>query len=493
MATKRFFDDSDDQDQDQDNSNGKRMKPTTPSLASVIVKAIKMQNMENLLAAALEPLLKRVVSEEVDKALGRCFPCSINRSPSLRIQAPSDQPPTLQLSFNKRLSLPIFTGSRILDNEGNPINITLVEKTNNNQIVPTSLPYPIKLEIVVLDGDFPHDENENWTNEEFNKYIVKERAGKRPLLGGEMNITMRDGIAPIGDIEFTDNSSWIRSRKFRVAVKVSHHGSNQSVRIQEGMTEAFKVKDHRGELYKKHHPPKLEDDVWRLEKIGKDGAFHKKMTDKGIKTVQDFLKLAVMDTHKLREILGMGMSDKMWDVTIKHAMTCEMGSKIYIYRGPQFVIILNPICKLIKANINGQEFSNREMRQINKSYIDMLVREAYTKWHELEEIDRVLNDNIALLTQGDQTREHYPINHPATLATPYHQNGYYGDKSTENIGSYVPINNAQMGGSEWSILNQGYTTFPNGHPFGFSGSQSDGDITPSSSGPRDINGATRQL
>jgi hypothetical protein len=30
----------------------------------------------------------------------------------------------------------------------------------------------------------------------------------------------------------------------------------------------------------------------------------------------------------------------------------------------------------------------------------MLVREAYTKWHELEEIDRVLNDNIALLTQG---------------------------------------------------------------------------------------------
>jgi hypothetical protein len=67
------------------------------------------------------------------------------------------------------------------------------------------------------------------------------------------------------------------------------------------------------------------------------------------------------------------MSDKMWDVTIKHAMTCEMGSKVYIYRGPQFVIVLNPICKLIKANINGQEYSNREMRQINKvQYINHL-------------------------------------------------------------------------------------------------------------------------
>jgi hypothetical protein len=75
---------------------------------------------------------------------------------------------------------------------------------------------------------------------------VKERTGKRPLLTGELNLTMRDGIAPIGDIEFTDNSSWIRSRKFRVAVRIAP-GTNQSVRVREGMTEPFVVKDHRGE------------------------------------------------------------------------------------------------------------------------------------------------------------------------------------------------------------------------------------------------------
>jgi hypothetical protein len=28
------------------------------------------------------------------------------------------------------------------------------------------------------------------------------------------------------------------------------------------------------------------------------------------------------------------------------------------------------------------------------------VREAYARWNELEEIDEVLNDNVALLTQG---------------------------------------------------------------------------------------------
>lgn len=147
--------------------------------------------------------------------------------------------------FGKGLSLPIFTGSRIVDIEGNPIQVVLVEK-NGDHMVRTSVPHPIKLELVVLDGDFPVGDKEAWTTEEFNSRIVKERTGKRPLLTGELNLTMRDGVAPSGDIEFTDNSSWIRSRKFRVAVRVAP-GNTQSVRIREGMTEAFVVKDHRGE------------------------------------------------------------------------------------------------------------------------------------------------------------------------------------------------------------------------------------------------------
>jgi hypothetical protein len=55
-------------------------------------------------------------------------------------------------------------------------------------------------------------------------------------------------------------------------------------------------------VYKKHHPPMLQDEVWRLEKIGKDGAFHRKLTAEGINTVQDFLKLSVVDRQKLRRV-----------------------------------------------------------------------------------------------------------------------------------------------------------------------------------------------
>lgn len=55
-------------------------------------------------------------------------------------------------------------------------------------------------------------------------------------------------------------------------------------------------------MYKKHHPPSLNDDVWRLEKIGKDGVFHKRLADSGIMTVQDFLRNFIMDQNMLRHV-----------------------------------------------------------------------------------------------------------------------------------------------------------------------------------------------
>lgn len=55
-------------------------------------------------------------------------------------------------------------------------------------------------------------------------------------------------------------------------------------------------------VYKKHYPPALNDDVWRLEKIGKDGSFHKRLNNAGIFSVEDFLRLVVRDPQKLRSV-----------------------------------------------------------------------------------------------------------------------------------------------------------------------------------------------
>jgi hypothetical protein len=77
------------------------------------------------------------------------------------------------------------------------------------------------------------------------------------------------------------------------------------VRVLEAMTEAFVVRDHRGELYRKHYPPVLGDDVWRLEKIGKEGAFHRKLALHGVKNVQEFLRMLTIKPDELR---GVGFS-----------------------------------------------------------------------------------------------------------------------------------------------------------------------------------------
>ncbi|KAL2465151.1 Protein SAR DEFICIENT 1 [Abeliophyllum distichum] len=397
MAAKRLF------DEDQDQPNQKRMK-TRPSLVSVIREVVMVNFLENF-CSTLEPMIRRVVSEEVDNGVRLICMRSISRSPSLKIQAADhEQPTALQLIFSKRLSLPIFTGTKIVDIDNNPLQILLVDSTAAGHAkIPTSLPYRIKIEIVVLDGDFDRPEL-TWKKEEFDKKIVRERSGKRPLLAGrELNIMMRDGIAVVGDIEFTDNSSWIRSRKFKIGARVVSQGNSQSVRICEAMTEPFVVKDHRGELYMKHHPPALEDDVWRLEKIGKNGAFHRKLSSHGINTVQDFLKLFTVEPSKLRKILGDGMSDNMWKVTLGQAKTCNLGSKLYRYCGPSYTLILNSICQIVKLEVDGRVYFTHDLKTIQTSYVANLIKDAYMEWNSLEEVHET-----ALLTQGDMMIGHDP-------------------------------------------------------------------------------------
>ncbi|XP_044432180.1 calmodulin-binding protein 60 C-like, partial [Triticum aestivum] len=270
----------------------------------------------------------RVVSEEVERALAKLGPARIEgRSSPKRIEGPDGT--NLQLQFRSRLSLPLFTGGKVEGEHGAAIHVVLLD-TNTGCVVTSGPESCAKLDVLVLEGDLNKEEDEGWTEEEFEGHIVKEREGKRPLLTGDLQVTLKEGVGTIGELIFTDNSSWIRSRKFRLGLRVASVFS-EGIRVREAKTKAFTVKDHRGELYKKHYPPALKDDVWRLEKVGKDGAFHKKLNGSGIYTVEDFLRLLVRDQQRLRSILGSGMSNKMWESLVEHAKTCVLGGKHYIY------------------------------------------------------------------------------------------------------------------------------------------------------------------
>ncbi|GLT71933.1 hypothetical protein SLA2020_439150 [Shorea laevis] len=229
-------------------------------------------------------------------------------------------------------------------------------------------------------------------------------------------------------------------------------------------------------MYKKHHPPQLEDEVWRLEKIGKDGAFHKKLGKEGITTVQEFLKLSVVDPLKLRRILGIGMSEKIWEATLKHARTCTLGNKLYVFRRHNFALTLNPICQVLRAEIDGQIYSSRDLNNINRTDMEKLVREAYNTWNSLQEVDGTLNET-ALLTQGETILQQYPNPQLGMVKSSFQPNGYITD-----VG--YGLSNGHMECGDWIINSTciNYTMpIENGgiHNYCISEGSSDGELTPS--------------
>jgi hypothetical protein len=169
------------------------------------------------------------------------FSCA--RSSPPRIEAPGEK--NLQLHFRTRMPPHLFTGGKVEGEQGAVIHVVLLDPNTGNvvQVGPESV---AKLNVVVLEGDFNEEIDDDWTKEHFESHEVKEREGKRPLLTGDLQVSLKEGVGTLGDLSFTDNSSWIRSRKFRLGVKVAP-GYCDGIRVREGKTEAFAVKDHRGE------------------------------------------------------------------------------------------------------------------------------------------------------------------------------------------------------------------------------------------------------
>lgn len=150
-----------------------------------------------------------------------------------------------QLQFQNSLPQTLFTSSRIEAEGKVPVEIVMMDTELNKKI--TSGPLSsAKIEVLVLDGDFASYDNMEWTEKEFNEGIVREREGKRPLLTGDLVIMLNDGVGCLGDVSFTDNSSWIRSRKFRLGLRLVQSRCIEAS-VQEAVSGAFVVKDHRGE------------------------------------------------------------------------------------------------------------------------------------------------------------------------------------------------------------------------------------------------------
>ncbi|KAE8124168.1 hypothetical protein FH972_019075 [Carpinus fangiana] len=380
-----------------------------PTFRNVVWEVMKMQSVQNLLEPILEPLIRRVVKEEVELALRKHLN-SMKQNCGNEVHTSESR--SLHLKFINSLSLPVFTGARIEGEDCSNIQVALLD-AHTAQLVTSGPESSGKVEIVVLEGDFDGDEHENWTTEEFKNNIVREREGKKPLLTGDAFVNLEDGTGVVGEISFTDNSSWTRSRRFRLGVRFVDN--IEGVRVREAKTESFIVRDHRGELYKKHHPPSLLDEVWRLEKIGKDGAFHKRLSRENITTVRDFLTLLFIDPPRLRNILGTGMSAKMWEITVDHARTCVIDKRVFLYC-PSSSQQKNGVVFNIVGQVRGllsecQYVPLDKLSETEKADALNLVISAFEHWGEV-----MSYDEEALLAGGTShlTDVHYPASSPRT-------------------------------------------------------------------------------
>nr|XP_043636917.1 calmodulin-binding protein 60 A-like [Erigeron canadensis] len=346
-----------------------------PSFRNAVLEVMKCCTINKYVEPVLEPLIRRVVREEVEVAIQKHI---TNMKWVYDNQIESCLPRSLQLQFLSALSLPVFTGTNIEGEDCNMLKVALVD-AHTGKTVSSGIESAAKVEIVVLEGDFDDNVNDNWTVEEFNANIVKERRGKKPLLHGNAFLNLNEGIGVVGNLSFTDNSSWTRSRKFRLGARVLDICDGN--RVREAKSESFTVRDHRGELYKKHHPPYLSDEVWRLEKISKDGAFHRRLNKEKIRTVKDFLVLFFLDPTSLRHILGPGMSTKMWEVVAEHATRCVLDDyKLYMYcprSQKRDGVVFNAVGQVLGLLLDGKYIVSDKLSETNKAEAHKLVISAF--------------------------------------------------------------------------------------------------------------------
>ncbi|KAH1138299.1 hypothetical protein AAZX31_10G140000 [Glycine max] len=352
-------------------STQKHGDPKQPSLSGLrnVMKGLCTNDCE----LHFERFLRRVVREEVE--------CKIQDFLSSRgwvNQISTSRATPFELRFVTRTPDIIFTNSNVISEDKTSIQIALFD-VRDQSVVNVGPLSSLKVEICALNGEFGSNGSEDWTEGEFNANILRERDGRRPLLNGDRFITLKNGVGCVNKLVFTDNSRWIRSRKFRLGAKVVPPISIEA-NIKEGRSEPFVVKDYRGEAYKKHHPPSLNDDVWRLEQIAKDGKIHDRLSLHGIHTVQDLLRLYTTNPSSLLEKVG-NITKRSWITIIEHAKTCAIDDdETFVYHTAEQSIglLFNSIYILVGVTFDGQNYLSPDILNPNEKHlVETLKQHAY--------------------------------------------------------------------------------------------------------------------
>ncbi|KAM0911954.1 hypothetical protein ACQ4PT_013133 [Festuca glaucescens] len=353
------------------------------------------------------------------------------------------------------LKTPIYTEKKITSESNSAIRIGIFDA--DNKTIREGPLSKVKVEMLVLRGDFCSNGRESWTEEEFNSHVVQGRHGQGFVLGGDCSVWLNNGEASFSDtVRFKEGSSRTRSRKFVVAARVCTDGK-AAHRVREAVMKPVTVLDRRNEANEKRHPPELDDEVYRLEEISKDGTYRKRLNDAQIYTVWDFLKALNKDANKLRgEILRIKRHSSSWEKMVKHARECCLTDrpelKAYQNVEGNVVLFLNCVHDLVGAKFSGvyipeenfdpakkvlayelKDSARDELDCLPFNYVmnENLPEQVHSSTHSLDAA--ILVPIEALEANGIQLHDRM-INH---VTAPSHHNEYVrGDQNTVNTHCY---------------------------------------------------------
>ncbi|XP_047310761.1 calmodulin-binding protein 60 B-like [Impatiens glandulifera] len=267
----------------------------------------------SLLRIAFEQIVRPIVKKEIEQQLkylnnGKCYSgaaCS------------SSEPRYLELRFSSNVSETVWTAEPIRGEGNSSILVTLFD-VHTGEAVISGPEASAKLEIVILKGSFDRDD---WTAEEFSQNILKEMNEKK-ILKGNVVLELKGGIGTLGDLSILHDQKWKPVSKLRLGARFVD--TFQNIRVKEAKTNTFTMKDKRMKENRKGvEVLSLMDNVWCLKNIGQRGPIVDRLTERGIKTIQDFLSLNFTRPEELKKILGRGWSDAKRKATIDHALKCE--------------------------------------------------------------------------------------------------------------------------------------------------------------------------
>ncbi|GAA0178802.1 hypothetical protein Leryth_013043 [Lithospermum erythrorhizon] len=275
------------------------------------------------------------------------------------------------MKFYGNIKNPVHTGVPIEGN-GEPLRVAIVDVDTGEVVKCISA----EVEVVVLGAEFAFRDDQEWSCQDFCSKIFYGKNGKSLLRGDRVVLPLKDGVCLVEYVCFKHMRDWFKKTKLRLGAKFV--GDLDGTRIREAMTEPFFVKDRRA-ICKGDKPLLLTSNIWEIKGIGKKSTLAKKLIEKNIRTVKDFLVEYNLYHDRLKQMFEEHRNSHKFEAILEHVLSCQIDKNMYLYSSTtlqQTCGLSNTVGKLTRMmHKEDQYMSVEEISEADKLYIPRTKRQ----------------------------------------------------------------------------------------------------------------------